>query len=180
MRGPIIREMKRVLDQPLLLTLSHEKRRNDPQTRKMHRRIRGAHIVIRTLIILFHPVFLLLWIYSKHQEKKHYRQYLENKHEAKPDQEKRLYFHNGGGVGDIYCEDCGYTEHITRFVHNVPQHAIRGLQCQECGKFHIVEGKDPDLSSLRCDCGGKLSRESPIFCPQCGSYNMRYALGIIT
>lgn len=69
-------------------------------------------------------------------------------------------------------------------------------ECPECGKIHIETGisgygpryygKPIDYAShiareqnkdhrLRCECGGVLSREKPLFCPNCKSNNLSYS-----
>tara|TARA_Y100000589_G_scaffold175292_1_gene166375 strand:+ start:2601 stop:2831 length:231 start_codon:yes stop_codon:yes gene_type:complete len=54
------------------------------------------------------------------------------------------------------------------------------LQCLECGQFENLEGYDRVPRKGKCQCGGKLSREVPVFCPTCKSKNMNYSMRYIT
>jgi primosomal protein N' len=56
---------------------------------------------------------------------------------------------------------------------------IGGAQCQNCGKFYEIASRSKQ-EVTECEYGGKLSREKPIFCPECKSKNMHYDMKYIT
>jgi hypothetical protein len=97
-----------------------------------------------------------------------------------------LEFSRMGGAGEIDCHDCGFHEEITSFLHGYAADGERccdtGQQCLSCGKFQTVHGEgDPARYSVtQCQCGGQLSRDHVLFCPQCKSKNLRYRMQMIT
>ena len=95
------------------------------------------------------------------------------------ERDKQLYYHIMGGQGTISCYDCGYKEDIVSFLHGV-NNAVSGYQCQGCGSFQSLNDSQRAAKPLTCSCGGELSRDKPIFCPQCKSKNMGYRCTIIT
>jgi hypothetical protein len=96
------------------------------------------------------------------------------------EKDKQLYYHHMGGQGIISCYDCGYKEDIVSFLHGVND-AAWGYQCQGCGSFHTLNDSPQRAAKpLTCSCGEELSRDKPIFCPQCKSKNMGYRCTIIT
>ena len=92
-----------------------------------------------------------------------------------------LFFEELRGVGTIYCYDCGYSEEITTSRHRFYKDDLtkvwceEGVQCQSCGKFHLLThgGKEESIKS-HCDCGRKLESDIPVFCPKCKSKNVKY------
>ncbi len=95
----------------------------------------------------------------------------------------KLKFTKMGGEGDFYCLDCGYKEEIVSFLHGFGENrwGCKGHQCQKCGKFHGIEGRENDPWIIpECHCGGGLSREKAVFCPACWSFNVDYHLRIMT
>ncbi len=82
-----------------------------------------------------------------------------------------------GGVNTLRCSSCGWKkDEILSFVHGFgdDQWQKTGYQCQQCGAFHEIEysGLSPTQRTTgvpACSCGGSLSREAPIFCPECRS-----------
>lgn len=90
-----------------------------------------------------------------------------------------------GGSGYIKCKDCDYQEGVLSFLHWLidPEdrslYSISGYQCQSCGKFHEIRDSQ-ETDDMKCECGGELSRDKPIFCPQCKSKNVEYIMGMIT
>jgi hypothetical protein len=90
-----------------------------------------------------------------------------------------LWFDRMGGAGSIHCRDCQHSEKVTSFIHG-DNSSHSGVQCQSCGKFTTLNDEDQCKESLICNCGGKLHREKVIFCPQCKSKNVRYALEFLT
>jgi hypothetical protein len=91
----------------------------------------------------------------------------------------RLYFTRMGGAGTILCLECNYEQEIVSFLHGVDWDST-GYQCQKCGKFHEIECEKSSFWRRRCDCGGKLDRDKPIFCPECKKSNLAYHMRIIT
>jgi hypothetical protein len=92
-------------------------------------------------------------------------------------EENTITFDTMGGAGKVRCLACGYNEDIISFVHGADE-STTGVQCQFCGKFHAL--RNPGNKIIVCECGGKLRRDIPLFCPQCKSLNMRYAASYIT
>jgi hypothetical protein len=98
-----------------------------------------------------------------------------------------LFFHRMGGVGQIHCRDCEYTEEIISLIHGLNEEGgnwfREGTQCQSCGKFHFVDNDELDehgKPSYQCECGGQLERWEPLFCPQCKSMRLRYWMEYMT
>ena len=97
----------------------------------------------------------------------------------------QLYFYKMGGAGTIYCNECTFSQHIVSFTHGFYKAEV-GHQCQSCGKFHTLNSQSEQyhiiniVNPLVCSCGGKLSSEEPVFCPQCKSKNMVYIMKYIT
>lgn len=96
----------------------------------------------------------------------------------------KLRFRQMGGAGNLYCQKCGYEEHIISFLHSFPTGPgtwhESGYQCQVCGKITSIE-KNLWMKELpKCECGGELSRDEGLFCPVCRSYKVKYKLKIIT
>lgn len=91
-----------------------------------------------------------------------------------------LWFDRMGGAGSIHCRDCQHSEKVTSFIHYGNRSSHSGFQCQSCGKFTTLNDEEQRKESLICDCGGKLHRDKVIFCPQCKSENVRYALEFLT
>jgi hypothetical protein len=91
-----------------------------------------------------------------------------------------------GGAGEIDCRDCGFHQEITSFMHGYAADGEpccdAGRQCLSCGKFQTVHGEgDPARYSVtRCQCGGQLSRDHVLFCPECRSKNLRYRMRAMT
>ena len=87
-----------------------------------------------------------------------------------------------GGMGNLSCNECGYSQEIVSFLHGFGEDpwSKSGYQCQKCGKFHGIE-YDHKLESIpHCDCGGSLSRDKAIFCPVCKGCNVGYHMTLIT
>ena len=90
-----------------------------------------------------------------------------------------LYHQQMGGAGTISCYNCGYKESITSFIHGIND-ADTGYQCQLCGNFFTLNDSQKTTKPLVCSCGGELSRDKALFCPQCKSKSMRYDMEYIT
>lgn len=80
----------------------------------------------------------------------------------------RLTFSKIGSIGELTCLNCFETEMVSSYTR-----FNEGYQCQSCGKFHSVERS----SKLpKCDCGGELKRDKPVFCSKCKSYSVKFKL----
>lgn len=95
------------------------------------------------------------------------------------DYDKHLYYWKMGGAGTIRCLECNFQQKIISFLHGANWNNS-GYQCQKCGKFHEIECDLDNSKRKRCECGGKLDRDKPIFCPKCKTTNLSYYLRIIT
>lgn len=142
-------------------------------------------LVIFTLLLFILTPFLTLDLIIRNRNRKKKRsEYTENV-------DTNLYFRYMGGAGTVYCCDCRFSEDIISHLHGVEvddsgfeiETFSSGYQCQSCGKFHTLDSseiKKVEESSKQCDCGGKLEREKPVFCPKCKSRNMKYDMEYIT
>ena len=93
--------------------------------------------------------------------------------------DNRLYFWKMGGKVIIRCAECDFEETTVSFLHGVNWDST-GYQCQKCGKLHAIERDMANSKGKLCDCGGKLDRDKPIFCPNCISFNVAYHILYIT
>jgi len=73
-----------------------------------------------------------------------------------------------------------FHENIISLLHGVDDWNRVGYQCQKCGKFQVIENDLHIYETKKCDCGGDLEREKPIFCPICKSKKLSYNLMYIT
>ena len=101
-----------------------------------------------------------------------------------------------GGAGTIHCKDCDYQEDVISFIHGIEKveegHPMAwvgsvemgwtGYQCQSCGQFCTLSDTDKAKKEnpFTCSCGGELSRDKAMFCPQCKSRSMDYKMNYIT
>lgn len=133
-------------------------------------------ISLTLLFFIFTPILLpFMVIYDKKKA--------QRENEYSKDIDTNLYFSWMGGAGTIICCDCSYKEDIVSFVHGFDDggiaNGVTGYQCQSCGKFHSLEDGE-DGNNKQCDCGGKLERDKPIFCPECKSKKVQYSMRYIT
>lgn len=104
-----------------------------------------------------------------------------------------LSFERISGGGTVYCKDCGYHESIIGFTHG-GDNCEMGYQCPHCLAF-VIEHEEIKHSHINerdflCPKCGRVVRakgvtwfkckETPLFCPQCHGYNMRYDMRYIT
>jgi hypothetical protein len=94
------------------------------------------------------------------------------------------------GVGLLYCSSCSYEERVIFYSHGfnpdkrnedgslIPVNSFKE-QCQKCGKLHYYNYLKPK-ESLECNCGGLITDEDPVFCPDCRHINMRYHMQFMT
>ena len=90
-----------------------------------------------------------------------------------------LYYNRIGGAGIISCNECDFKQEIVSFTHGYKT-STTGYQCKECGKFHKITDDNIKSNIFNCECGGKLERDFPLFCPKCKSYNVSYNMRYIT
>lgn len=127
--------------------------------------------------------FSLLWPFLLHSAMK------SNKaHEHIPAPEdspnQGLKFQHMGGHGTISCNDCDFQQSQTSFIHGISS-SRSGYQCQVCGKLTTKtctqsDTKESKRAALVCECGGELSRDHVLFCPDCKSTNLSYSMEYIT
>jgi hypothetical protein len=136
--------------------------------------------------VLLTIVMVLVWplpLWSALQEKREFDAW-EREHAARLAQ--GLEFSRMGGAGVISCQDCGFRQEISSFMHGITSgpnaSADEGRQCLQCGKFVTahLKGNPPVTAIERCECGGELSRDHFLFCPKCRSRKLEYRMTVIT
>jgi hypothetical protein len=140
----------------------------------------GSTLRLTLFYALRSILFLVIWpallvhylnekfgpIHFNHRERKH---------------SKHLYFSRCSGAGLFECKDCGYQEKIISGIHHLRGGKYKiGYQCQKCGKFYSILGPSDHDKLTRCYCGGKLSKDKPLFCSKCGIRNGAYHLEYLT
>jgi hypothetical protein len=141
-------------------------------------KVMAFRVLLVLAVVLLWPILLVSWLQDRSRERKEQRAW-----EARVTQ--GLEYDRMGGVGEIWCQDCGFRQEITSFTHGYSDGGERccttGYQCLECGKFHAVDQEGSAPSAVpRCGCGGELSREHFLFCPECRSTKLRYGMSYIT
>lgn len=81
------------------------------------------------------------------------------------------------GGGDVVCGDCGHTWCVTSFLHGHGEEldCLTGYQCQTCGEFTTRRNTTAKRIDGDCKCGGDLSNEQDMFCPNCRSQKIGHA-----
>ena len=127
-------------------------------------------LIIHTSLLLLYPILYLIT----------FIEYLPSNFLKRRD--NKLYFGRLGGVGQIKCNVCDYNENIISFIHGGHSifWSVTGFQCQKCGKFHKIEDGTNTSKVEKCECGGNLDREKPLFCPKCKTNDISYKLNLIT
>ncbi|MDR0834657.1 MAG: hypothetical protein LBN93_10840 [Candidatus Symbiothrix sp.] len=134
-------------------------------------------VLIITACLMFLATPFLISIFTRYEKEKQQRKRDIEKENQKRD--NSLYYSRMGGAGKITCKECGYSKDTVSFVHG-SYDAVIGYQCQSCGKFHEIESHSKEYHKINivhplvCECGGKLSCDNPLFCPQCKSKNLAY------
>jgi hypothetical protein len=144
-------------------------------------RVKMYWITVRVIVVVGWPIFYLVVLYDAVQDRKRQKQAEKIQREKTPE-DTGLFFKWMGGRGAVRCNACGYEEKVTCFLHwlgPTGKDTQTGFQCQSCGKFHSVENADL-TTQVRCSCGGELSRDKTVFCPQCKSRDVSYQPHIIT
>lgn len=137
-------------------------------------------ITLRTVSTLLYPIYYYDYFFIK-------KELVANKHLPKFKEDGKLYFHKMGGGGEIHCKLCNYSEPIISFTHGyepIPRSRrthTSGCQCEDCGKFNTIDGYEGERDIVKnCECGGKLNKDKPLFCPNCKSQNIGYQLTYLT
>lgn len=79
-----------------------------------------------------------------------------------------------GGMFGIQCNDCKEHWRVVSFLHGHGPglDCDTGYQCQTCGEFQTLHNELAKSIDGGCECGGRLSNESELFCPRCKSRNI--------
>ena len=98
--------------------------------------------------------------------------------------ERGIRFHHMGGVGTIHCKECAFSiESVISFIHGKTPEGVAscctGYQCLDCGEIKGI-GNPSVCGVPPCECGGGLSRDHLLFCPQCKSTDLSYKMKYIT
>lgn len=148
-------------------------------------RVLILEIFLSSIVILFWPIFLILYLSNNMVKKK-------IKDEPIPDvpQEDIKFFFLDGmkspgaiGVGNLKCLNCLFEEKISIATHSRDTRGDFlgrfGFQCQSCGAFEVITNPDFEKSYF-CGCGGILSRDEKVFCPKCHSFQVEYQSRYLT
>ena len=132
--------------------------------------------IIRFLTLLFFPILYLVITIDFFRDKS------PNRKTNIQIPDKLLYFGEMGGMGKVTCNNCDFSEDVVGFLHGFGEGSWNktGFQCQKCGKFHAIEYDMKNEKGKRCECGGTLDRDKPIFCPSCRSNDITYKMRFIT
>jgi hypothetical protein len=133
-----------------------------------------GEITLRVLTILFYPILYPILLQHLIITKKHKQM------DPVRLSDSRIYFWKLGGSGIFHCHDCNFEKEIVTFLHGAKGWNVTGYQCQECGDFHNIERDSNNKAERRCDCGGILKKDNPIFCPNCRSFHVGYDVRIMT
>ena len=138
------------------------------------------NITLRTVSTLLYPIYYYDYFFNK-------KIIFADERIPIFKEDGKLYFHKMGGVGEIHCKICNYSEDIISFTHGYgrPPDSRRchsgGYQCEDCGKFNTINGFEGEKDIVKnCDCGGKLHNDKPLFCPSCKSQSVGYSLRYLT
>ena len=130
------------------------------------------------------------------EEYKHLRRVAKCREYGLPEDTYYLSFERISGGGTIYCEDCGHREKVIGFTHGAYECDF-GRQCPQCHTFVVEHNSSthyhtigPFTEDCLCPkCGAIVhgkdepwdkGQDSPLFCPQCHSYNLEYHMEYIT
>lgn len=94
---------------------------------------------------------------------------------------EELTFSSMGGVGILSCIECKHSEKVLSFIHG--RGCESGYQCLSCGKFARISDEIEcavNAGEIKCDCGGNLSRDHELFCPNCQSKKLTYDVVYLT
>jgi hypothetical protein len=148
-------------------------------------RVLILEVFLSTTVILFWPIFLLLFLLNKKASKK-----IEDEPiPINPEIEIKYFYLDGMkspgsvGVGNLRCSDCLNEENISIATHSRDSNGDFlgnfGFQCQSCGLFEVITNPDFE-KTYSCGCGGILSRDEKVFCPKCHSFRVEYRSRYLT
>lgn len=147
------------------------------QKPKTRRKVEIAtKITMRIIVVLIFPLLYFLWAYD------YFRPSQKNINSIPIKVDNYLYFSRMKGKGKIHCNECGFEEKIVSFLHGFgqPLWTNTGFQCQNCGMFHQIEFDSNNSKGVKCECGGNLDNQKPLFCPKCRTKNMSYYVEYLT
>lgn len=85
------------------------------------------------------------------------------------------------GGGKLGCADCGHIAKILGRSHGPGFTSFSsGYQCQLCSKLKVLNVFPEDKAEEACECGGLLTRNNTLVCPECKSENVNYRMSYIT
>ncbi len=85
------------------------------------------------------------------------------------------------GGGTLGCSDCGHIAKILGRAHGPAFTSFSsGYQCQSCSKLKVLDVFPQDRAEEACECGGLLTRNNSLVCPECKSENVNYKMSYIT
>ena len=95
---------------------------------------------------------------------------------------RQLRFNQISGLGSLSCQACGHSEGLQSLIHGHRDDGgrIAGYQCRSCHQFQDVRSSKTQPPDLYCPCGGELTRDETIVCPQCQSTNLHYKMLLLT
>jgi len=143
-----------------------------------HGKVVRFELVLRIAAVVVWPFYLaVVWSKPVVTQSSGESELLAKTNDGTPHSLQGIPLNRLGGVNSLKCLSCGWKNDKTlSFVHGFgsDQWQKTGYQCQQCGAFHEIEHsiQRPVQRAAHlpaCRCGGSLSREAPIFCPQCRS-----------
>jgi ribosomal protein S27E len=172
--GPASKEIREAVKEVRNKLLSSE-HINNKFSNKL--RLLCFQIMVYVSFVLFWPILT----YSVISDKK---RNLDDQSTYDQKVKEGLWFDLINGFGEITCKDCKQTQEVTSFIHS-RESSWSGFQCQSCGKFcPILAGGRGEAhvykDSLICQCGGQLSRDKVLFCPNCKSKKITYNMDYMT
>ena len=118
--------------------------------------------VLLILSVVFYPVLFIIITIDYFRKKS-----FDKKPKPVYEDDGLLYYSQMGGAGIIQCNECDFREDIVSFIHGMDEYACTGHQCQVCGMFKGIEQhKMNETLNTKCECGGNLERDEPLFCPE--------------
>jgi hypothetical protein len=167
--GPSAKKLNSVVKETRSATIT--RLLNKPKVKK--REDLFIEVILRILAILFFPILYISLVVE------YFRFSYTSPSMKKILNDPHLYYWRMGGFGTIRCFNCDFEQDIVSFLHRIDDWKT-GYQCQKCGKFQVIENETHGSDCKKCDCGGDLEREKPIFCPRCKTTHVSYRLKYIT
>ena len=147
--GPLAKKVNKIVKETRsstitrLINKSNAKRREDLL----------IEIILRTLTLLFFPILYISLVveFFRYNYTPPWLKKILN--------DPRLYYSRMGDFGAISCLECDFKQDIVSFLHGADNWSRTGYQCQECGKFLVIDNKLHFTDGKKCDCGGDLDRD---------------------